>query len=57
MTFEEAEGLERGDTVTRNGETGTVQGFSGGTRQDLKVHVEWSGGQLGTVGYRELDRT
>lgn len=43
--------------MTRNGEAGTVQGFSGGTAQDLKVHVEWPGGQLGTVGYRELERT
>jgi len=56
MTVEEAESLERGDTVTRNGVVGTVQDFSGGTGQDLKVHVEWPGGKLGVVGYRELER-
>jgi hypothetical protein len=57
MTIEEAESLERGDTVTRNGEAGTVQAFSdAGTMQGLKVHVEWPGGRLGMVGYRELER-
>lgn len=58
MTLEEAENLKPGDTVTRNGATGTVQSFSSGVNigQGQMVHVEWASGRQGTVWYRDLER-
>jgi hypothetical protein len=58
MTLEEVERLKRGDTVTRNGETGTVISLYIGFRpgQGPVVNVEWASGREGSVGYRELER-